>query len=111
MTLLAWGAAWLLDYWFGDPPHWPHPVRWIGNLISVAQRAIRHCCKTELALKIGGGVLWLVVVGTTWGMSWGLLHIANLVSSWLGWLVEVWMIYTVLAARCLGMQQWRFTAP
>ncbi|OAT31342.1 adenosylcobinamide-phosphate synthase [Buttiauxella brennerae ATCC 51605] len=102
MTLLAWGAAWLLDYWFGDPPHWPHPVRWIGNLISVAQRAIRHCCKTELALKIGGGVLWLVVVGTTWGVSWGLLHIANLVSPWLGWLVEVWMIYTVLAARCLG---------
>lgn len=102
MTLLAWGVAWLLDYWLGDPPHWPHPVRWIGNLISVTQRVIRRCCKSNRALKIGGGVLWLVVVGTTWGVSWGLLHIANLLHPWLGWLVEVWMIYTVLAARCLS---------
>lgn len=102
MTLLAWGVAWLLDYWLGDPPHWPHPVRWIGNLITVTQRVIRRFCKSNRALKIGGGLLWLVVVGTTWGVSWGLLHIANLVHPWLGWLVEVWMIYTVLAARCLS---------
>lgn len=102
MTLLAWGVAWLLDYWLGDPPHWPHPVRWIGNLITVTQRVVRRFCKSNRALKIGGGVLWLVVVGTTWGVSWGLLHIANLVHPWLGWLVEVWMIYTVLAARCLS---------
>jgi cobyrinic acid a,c-diamide synthase len=30
MTLLAWCVAWLLDVIIGDPPHWPHPVRWIG---------------------------------------------------------------------------------
>ncbi|MCP2005402.1 adenosylcobinamide-phosphate synthase [Buttiauxella sp. JUb87] len=102
MTLLAWGVAWLLDYWFGDPPHWPHPVRWIGNLITVSQRIIRQFCKSDRALKIGGGVLWLVVVGTTWGVSWGVLYLANLLHPWLGWLVEVWMIYTVLAARCLS---------
>ncbi len=102
MTLLAWGVAWLLDYWLGDPPHWPHPVRWIGNLITVTQHVVRRFCKSNRALKIGGGVLWLVVVGTTWGVSWGILHIANLVHPWLGWLVEVWMIYTVLAARCLS---------
>ncbi|AYN29801.1 cobalamin biosynthesis protein [Buttiauxella sp. 3AFRM03] len=102
MTLLAWAMAWLLDYWFGDPPHWPHPVRWIGNLITVTQRIIRQFCKSDRALKIGGGVLWLVVVGTTWGVSWGVLYLANLLHPWLGWLVEVWMIYTVLAARCLS---------
>ncbi|WMY75912.1 adenosylcobinamide-phosphate synthase CbiB [Buttiauxella selenatireducens] len=102
MTLLAWGAAWLLDFWLGDPPHWPHPVRWIGNLINFMQRKIRQFCKSDRALKIGGGVLWLVVVGMTWGVSWGVLHLANLVHPWLGWLVEVWMIYTVLAARCLS---------
>jgi len=102
MTLLAWGVAWLLDYWLGDPPHWPHPVRWIGNLINFMQRHIRQVCKSERALKIGGGVLWLVVVGVTWGASWGVLHLASLVHPWFGWLAEVWMIYTVLAARCLS---------
>lgn len=102
MTLLAWAVAWLLDYWLGDPPNWPHPVRWIGNLINVTQRQIRRFCKSNRALKIGGGMLWLVVVGISWGASWGILHLANLVHPWFGWLVEVWMIYTVLAARCLS---------
>lgn len=102
MTILAWGVAWLLDYWLGDPHHWPHPVRWMGNLIHGLQRFIRRFCKSDCALKIGGGVLWLVVVGATWGVSWGVLHLANLLHPWLGWLLEVWMIYTVLAARCLS---------
>lgn len=102
MTILAWGIAWLLDYWLGDPQNWPHPVRWMGNLINGLQRVIRRFCKSDRALKIGGGVLWLLVVGITWGVSWGVLHLANLVHPWLGWLVEVWMIYTVLAARCLS---------
>ena len=38
MTLLAWGVAWLLDFIIGDPQSWPHPVRWIGNLIAAVQR-------------------------------------------------------------------------
>lgn len=102
MTLLAWGVAWLLDYWLGCPPRWPHPVRWIGNLISLTQRAVRRVCRTERALKIGGGALWLIVVGSTWLLCWGALHVASLISPWLGWALEVWMIYTVLAARSLS---------
>jgi cobalamin biosynthesis protein CobD/CbiB len=38
MTLLAWCVAWLLDVTIGDPQNWPHPVRWIGNLINAMQR-------------------------------------------------------------------------
>jgi adenosylcobinamide-phosphate synthase len=41
MTLLAWCVAWILDVVIGDPPHWPHPVRWIGRLIAVSQRVVR----------------------------------------------------------------------
>lgn len=71
MTLLAWFAAFLLDSLLGDPPHWPHPVRWIGNLITVLQRAIRRTCHSERTLKLGGGLLWLGVVGSVWLVSWG----------------------------------------
>lgn len=102
MTLLAWGIAYLLDYWLGDPPRWPHPVRWIGNLISLTQRAVRKVCRTERALKVGGGILWFIVVGSTWLLCWGLLHVAGLIHPWLSWVLEVWMIYTVLAARSLS---------
>jgi adenosylcobinamide-phosphate synthase len=74
-------------------------VRWIGNLISAVQRIIRRYCHSDRALRIGGAVMWLVVVGLTWAASWGAgtgkLH------PWLAG-VEVWMIFTVLAGRCLA---------
>ena len=102
MTLLAWCVAWLLDVVIGDPPDWPHPVRWIGNLITAVQRIIRRYCHSDRALRIGGGVMWLVVVGLTCAVAWGVLHLAAWIHPWLGWVVEVWMIFTVLAGRCLA---------
>ena len=102
MTLLAWCLAWLIDFVIGDPPRWPHPVRWIGHLINVVQRAVRRLCHSDRALRIGGGVMWLVVVGLTYAVAWGVLRLAAWVHPWLGWGVEVWMIFTVLAGRCLA---------
>ena len=77
MTLLAWCVAWILDVVIGDPPHWPHPVRWIGRLIAVSQRVVRRICHSDRALRIGGGVMWLVVIGLTWGVAWGVLALAH----------------------------------
>ncbi|HID7355063.1 TPA: cobalamin biosynthesis protein [Klebsiella pneumoniae] len=57
MTLLAWCVAWILDVVIGDPPHWPHPVRWIGRLIAVSQRVVRRVCHSDRALRIGGAPL------------------------------------------------------
>ncbi|WP_145577374.1 adenosylcobinamide-phosphate synthase CbiB [Yersinia mollaretii] len=102
MTLAAWFVAFLLDSWLGDPPHWPHPVRWIGNLITWLQRGIRAVCHSERSLKWGGALLWLLVVGVTWLVSWGFLALMTQINPWLGWLAQVWMIYTLLAGRCLS---------
>ena len=102
MMLLAWCLAWLIDFVIGDPPRWPHPVRWIGHLINVVQRAVRRLCHSDRALRIGGGVMWLLVVGLTYGVAWGVLRLAAWVHPWLGWGVEVWMIFTALAGRCLA---------
>ncbi|MCL7649617.1 cobalamin biosynthesis protein, partial [Klebsiella pneumoniae] len=71
MTLLAWCVAWILDVVIGDPPHWPHPVRWIGRLIAVSQRVVRRVCHSDRALRIGGGVMWLVVFGPARGGGGG----------------------------------------
>ncbi|MGJ0578684.1 adenosylcobinamide-phosphate synthase CbiB [Xenorhabdus bovienii] len=102
MTVLLWFAAFILDMKLGDPPHWPHPVRWIGRLISQSERIIRGRCKTETDLKWGGVALWLVVVGSVWLMSYLVLWLAYGVAFWFGMLVEVWLIYTVLAGRSLS---------
>lgn len=102
MTLLAWCLAWVLDFIIGDPHSWPHPVRWIGNLINAVQRAVRRVCHSDLALRVGGGVMWLAVVGLTYAVAWGVLHLAASAHPWLGFGVEVWMIFTALAGRCLA---------
>lgn len=111
MTLLAWCVAWILDVLIGDPPHWPHPVRWIGRLITVSQRVVRRVCHSDRALRIGGGVMWLVVTGLTWGVAWGALALAHGLHPWLGWLAEVWMIFTVLAGRCLAQSAMAVARP
>lgn len=102
MTLLAWCVAWILDFFIGDPPRWPHPVRWIGNLITLTQRIVRRYCHSDRALRVGGALMWLTVVGLTWLLSWSLLKLAASLHPWLGWGVEVWMIFTLLAGRCLA---------
>ena len=101
MTIIAWFSAALLELWLGCPANWPHPVRWIGHLIYLLERQIRRRCHSDPGLRVGGGLLWLVVVGVTWSVSWGVLQLAFWIHPVSGFLIEVWMIYTVLAARCL----------
>ncbi|TKI08040.1 adenosylcobinamide-phosphate synthase CbiB [Martelella alba] len=99
-TLGAFVAGYLLDLWLGDPPHWPHPVRWIGGGIELIQRLIRRYCRGEPALYAGGGLLWLAVVGGAWLAADALLRLLSFVP-WLHWLVQTWLVYTLLATRCL----------
>lgn len=102
MTLIAWFSAALLEFLLGCPANMPHPVRWIGHLITWLERRIRCLCHSSSGLQVGGAVLWLVVVGSAWLVSWGVLWLATAIHPVLGFLIEVWMIYTVLAARCLS---------
>lgn len=46
-------------------------------------------------------MLWIIIVGGTWLISYALLAFAFYVDSSLGWLLTVWMTYTTLATRCL----------
>ncbi len=100
MSISAFIVGYLLDLWLGDPPHWPHPVRWIGHAITFTQRGIRRCCRSERALYIGGAVLWVAVVGATWLATAALLKLLAF-NPWLHWLAEAWLTYTLLATRCL----------
>jgi len=95
-------VAYLLDLRLGDPPTWPHPVRWIGNFITWVQKGIRSLCRTEGALYVGGAFLWLIVVGVCWGTTYALLELLSQLNPWLNWLAQVWIIYTLLAGRCLS---------
>src|SRR5476651_1945142 len=100
MMLSALIAGYLLDLCLGDPQHWPHPVRWIGSTITCVQRVIRRLCRSQRALYVGGGVLWLVVVGGTW-LSVSALMALLAFNPLASWLAQAWLIYTLLATRGL----------
>lgn len=40
--LAAITIAYFIDRLVGDPPDWPHPVRWIGSLISFFEKVLNH---------------------------------------------------------------------
>lgn len=101
VSLSAIIAGYLLDLLLGDPQSWPHPVRWIGNLINLVQAKVREYCQTQSALFWGGLALWLIVVGTTYLATWAVLALLT-PFPFIHWLAEAVMIYTLLATKCLN---------
>lgn len=40
--LIAISIALLIDTLIGDPPNWPHPVKWMGSAISRLEKKLNH---------------------------------------------------------------------
>lgn len=91
----------IVDLLLGDPQGWPHPVRWIGNSITFVQQKIRKLCTNDASLKWGGLWLWLIIVGGTFLVTWGLLYLLGLWSWWVSFIVQCVLAYTILATKCL----------
>ena len=101
-SLMACIAGMALDAIFGDPVWLYHPVRIIGNWISILEKWLRVFCKNdEKKERIAGCVLWFCVVIASVGIPWGLLYLAGKVSFWLQFALETFWCYQLLAGKCL----------
>ena len=54
MNLLSIYTGYALDLIIGDPYSFPHPVRYIGKLISMVEKQIRKITSSDKGLKIAG---------------------------------------------------------
>lgn len=70
--LIAMTIAFCLDLAVGDPPNWPHPVRWMGSLIAFFEKRLNHG-----ALRRISGICMLVLVLFVVGFVTGLLVFAG----------------------------------
>jgi len=62
--LTALLLGFFIDLLLGDPHGIPHPVVWIGKLISAVEKLVRRIFpKTVRGENLAGGVLWIVVAG------------------------------------------------
>ncbi|MGI6686152.1 MAG: adenosylcobinamide-phosphate synthase CbiB [Bacillota bacterium] len=95
-----WGAC-VLDLFLGDPRSFPHPVIFIGKLISFLEKIIRKGAKTPVAQKAGGVVLTLATVLTVYLLTLGVLYIAKSIHIYFFYILNLMLLWTCLAARSL----------
>ncbi len=97
---LALPLGFLLDQILGDPPTWPHPVRWIGTSIGALEAPLRRWCPERL----GGILLVFLVAGGAGLVSWGLLAVAELAGDRGRMIAATLLIYSGLASRALARE-------
>lgn len=95
-----WGAF-VLDLLLGDPRSFPHPVIYIGKLISFLESKVRRVAKTPAALKVGGVFLTFTVLATAYLSSFGVLFLAKSIHIFLFYALNVILLWTCLATKSL----------
>ena len=101
-SLLAVVLGFGIDLIVGDPHSIPHPVIFIGKLISVMEKLVRKIFpKTIKGENFAGGVLWLVVVAISITVPALLLWLCYGIHVWLGLAIESIMCWQILATKSL----------
>jgi adenosylcobinamide-phosphate synthase len=100
MNLISIYLGYIVDLIVGDPYSFPHPVKYIGKLIKVLENFVRRVFKTDEDLKIGGFILCIVTVLTTYVVTYLIVRLFKFNSvSYI--LINVIIIYTTFATKCL----------
>ena len=102
VLLTAIILGFILDFIFGDPRWLPHPICFIGKLISITEKAVRRFCgeKPE-GLLMGGFVMVVIVLTVTFAVPYFILTLAEMYSPVLAFAVETFMFYQIFAMRSL----------
>lgn len=120
LHMLAFVSGFLLDCLFGDPYWMPHPVRFMGNLISFLDKKLmgekhkgeekKADAKNGTGIKDdatirserGKGILLVICVLAATAIVSGIIFLgAYAIHPIAGFVVEAIMTYQILAARCL----------
>ena len=101
-SLLALLIGFLIDLLVGDPHQIPHPVVWIGKLISWLEKKLRKLFTvTRTGERFAGFLLWLIVAAVSFLIPGAILYLCHLISPWVRLAVESIMCWQILAARSL----------
>lgn len=95
--IIAIAIGLILDRIIGDPPSWPHPVKFIGKLIT----KLTGWLNKGRARKAKGVLLVIIVVGITFFATLAILIGAYSVHIWVGIAVESILIASGLAQKSL----------
>jgi adenosylcobinamide-phosphate synthase len=91
-------AGYLLDLCLGDPPGWPHPVRWLGRLITFWETRLYQ------PRVLSGLLFWLAVTGTSLAAVVAVMVLAAGLGHLVQAAVAAYLVYAGLATRSLHLE-------
>ena len=95
--LIALTLAVFIDLVIGDPPNWPHPVRWMGSLIGKIEKS----WNMGRAKKLTGICMLLAVLVIVGSISYLIVYISYSLHLVAGIIVEALLISTAIAQKSL----------
>ncbi len=101
MSTGLFAAILLLDLLLGDPHSWPHPIVWIGRLITRLENWLRDAVTAK---RLAGTLLVFLTLLITAASAGLLLTFAAAFTDLLAWLVSLWLGWSCLALRSLHME-------
>ncbi len=95
--LISITIAYFIDLMIGDPPNWPHPVRWIGSVISFFEKRWNN----GRYKKLKGVLLLLLVLFSVLAVVSVIIFIAYKIHPTAGIIVEGIIIAATIAQKSL----------
>lgn len=102
--------AYILDLMIGDPYWLPHPVCFIGSMIKKTEKFLRKFTQSSSEAekarreKIAGAILMTFVVSVTFIIVFAVLKAAAAIHPVLFHGLNIYFIYSALAAKCLAVE-------
>lgn len=91
-------AAFVLDFVLGDPHCLFHPVRWMGKAIETMEPRFRNL---QTSLSISGVLFAVCLILCTWGLTFILTALAQIIHPLLKSGIEIVLVYYCISARSL----------
>jgi len=91
-------AAFILDLALGDPIILPHPIRWLGRIITAGEPFFRNL---RVKLSISGALFAISLIAGTWTLTFVLMKTAQYIHPLVKAGVEILIIYYCISIRSL----------
>ena len=91
-------AAFILDLALGDPTLLPHPIRWLGRVITAGEPFFRNL---RVKLSISGTIFAVSLIAGTWTLTFVLIKTAQCIHPLVKAGIEILIIYYCISIRSL----------
>ncbi len=91
-------AAFILDFYLGDPRWLPHPVIAMGKAISFFEPVFRKIVKSPL---VAGAGFSLFLILSAWAIAWAIVFLGSMISKTVSDILQVLLLFFCFSSKSL----------